>query len=54
MVKEAILRIKIRKAKGDFSVFMSRDASQSDVTALLKIAAKKANAEQRRMMSSPK
>lgn len=54
MVKEALIRLKIRKAKGDFSTFMSREASQSDVTALLKIAAKKANAEQRRVISSHK
>ena len=54
MVKEALLKRKIRKAKGDFSVFMSRDSSQADVTALLKLAAKKANVEQRKMISSAK
>lgn len=54
MVKEVLLRRKIKKANGDFSTFMSRGAKQSDVATLLKLAAKKANADQRRVMSSVK
>ena len=53
MVKKAILRYKIRKANGDFSVFMSR-RNQTDIASLLEFAAKKANAEQRKLVSSSK
>lgn len=54
MVKEAILKLKIRKANGDFSVFMSRKTKRSDVTSVLEYAAKKANKKQREMVSSSK
>ena len=54
MVKKAILRFKIRRANGDFSLFMSRKANPSDVVSVLEFAAKKANAEQKRLVSSAK
>jgi|GEM_PF-4342644 len=54
MVKKAILLFKIRKANGDFSVFMSRHTKQSDVTSLLEYAAKRANEKQRQVVSSTK
>lgn len=52
MVKKAILKLKIRKSGGDFTTFMTRKNNHADVEALLKYAAKEANAKQRKVMSA--
>lgn len=50
MVEKTILKMKIKRAGGDFSVVMSRKAKSKDVIAILNYAAKKANAEQRKLV----
>lgn len=54
MVKTTLLKLKIRKASGNFSTFVGQKGNTSDIEALLKYAAKKANAEQRKLVSSAK
>jgi len=54
MVKKAILKLRIKKANGDFATFMSRKTSHENTTSVLYFAAKKANAKQRELVSSTK
>ena len=54
MLKEALLKRKIRKAKGDFTTFVTSKDGRANVEAILKYAAKKANEEQRRIVQSAK
>lgn len=54
MIEKAILQRKIKHADGDFSKFMSRRTKTSDVVRVLSYAAKKANAEQQRLVGTTK
>jgi len=52
VIQKIFLKRRIKRAGGDFSVVMSSTANAADVRAILKYAAKKANAEQRKLVTS--
>lgn len=51
-IQRMIIKRRIKRAGGDFSVVMSRRSNSDDVVSILKYATKKANAEQRKLVSS--
>lgn len=52
MVEKAILKMKIKRAGGNFSTVMSRRTKSAEAVSVLKYAAKKANLEQKKLVTA--